>query len=456
MSEAIISRRGYNSSGKPELRTETITGSTVWVVPNSIRGNISVMVYGAGGGGRDRGRGGGGGWMNNGEFKIAGGTSINITIGKGGATSMTGGTTSFGTYLSANGGGYGDGGSGGGGGGIGYQFGGGGACAWFATTNAGNGGIYGGGGGGRGEGGGLSGDVCKGGTGGQYGGGGGGGASINRSNYRRQNGASGGNGGTYGGGGGGGTAWRGESDGSFEWYSSGSYGRGGQYGGHGSTGSAITTTNGNNGTNTIGNTSVDSNLRGSGNGGKAELVYIPDTSYERNLRCVAPGGGGFGGCGGTASNIAIYDDVDTDNSLPFNSTTFLACGGGGAGGGGYGGNGGCAQGFLGLRRWMAAGGAGGGGYGGNGGNSSITASNGQQGGGGGGGYFADGGSAPGSGGGGGGGYYGRGGNGFGDDSGGGGGYGQGADGNHNAGYGGGGCGNNKGGGDGICIIQYYA
>ena len=151
MSEAIISRRGYNSSGKPELRTETITGSTVWVVPKSIRGNISVMIYGAGGGGKDRGRGGGGGWMNNGEFKIAGGTSINITIGKGGggvsSTSMTGGTTSFGTYLSANGGGEGDGGSGGGGGGIGYQFGGGGACSWFATTNAGNGGIYGGGGG---------------------------------------------------------------------------------------------------------------------------------------------------------------------------------------------------------------------------------------------------------------------------------------------------------------------
>ena len=148
MSEAIISRRGYTAAGKSELRTEIITGSAVWVVPNSIRGNISVMVYGAGGGGRDRGRGG---WMNNGEFNIAGNTSIDITISKGGgasSTSMTGGTTSFGTYLSANDGGEGDGGSGGGGGGIGYQFGGGGACACFATTNAGNGVIYGGGDGG--------------------------------------------------------------------------------------------------------------------------------------------------------------------------------------------------------------------------------------------------------------------------------------------------------------------
>ena len=193
MSEAIITRRGYGPNGKPELRTETITGSTTWVVPSAIRSNISVRIFGGGGGG-NRG-GGGGGWMNNGEFNIAGGTSIQITIGSGGNRNggssgggTTGGTTSFGTWLSANGGegdrgnNGGNGGSGGGGwgtgGGTGYQFGGGGSGSEISDGDkdyaavCGNGGTWGGGGGAG----------CRygywghGGHGGQYGGGGGGAA----------------------------------------------------------------------------------------------------------------------------------------------------------------------------------------------------------------------------------------------------------------------------------------
>ena len=47
MSEAIISRRGYDANGKPELRTEIITGTTNWTVPNSIRNTtISVRIFG--------------------------------------------------------------------------------------------------------------------------------------------------------------------------------------------------------------------------------------------------------------------------------------------------------------------------------------------------------------------------------------------------------------------------
>ena len=162
MSEAIISRRGYTAEGKPEWHTETITGSTTWTVPKTIKGNVKVLIFGGGGSGMSRGEdyvagGGGSGWMNNGEFSIAGGTQIPITIGNGGSTGeASGGTTSFGTYLSANGGGGGSGssmskygGSGGAGGGgsdgagYGFQFGGGGSSLGYG----GDGGTWGGGGG---------------------------------------------------------------------------------------------------------------------------------------------------------------------------------------------------------------------------------------------------------------------------------------------------------------------
>ena len=147
MAEAIISRRGSNQSGpkvNKVLRTETITGNTNWTVPISVNNEFSVRIFGGGGVSP-----GGGGWMNNGEFTLTPNDTIQITIGRGGnwqnRYQHTGGTSSFGTYLSAVGGDELNGGSGGGGGGIGYQFGGGGG-----SYNGGRGGIWGGGGGGGG------------------------------------------------------------------------------------------------------------------------------------------------------------------------------------------------------------------------------------------------------------------------------------------------------------------
>ena len=127
MSEAIITRRGYGVEGKPTMHTDTVTaiGTTVWNVPATLRGNVSVLIFGGGAGGI---YGGGSGWMNNGELSITPGSKVNIIIGAGGRSGNTaGGTSSFGTYLSANGG-SGHSGGAGGAGGRGYQFGGGGGA----------------------------------------------------------------------------------------------------------------------------------------------------------------------------------------------------------------------------------------------------------------------------------------------------------------------------------------
>ena len=159
MSEAIISRRGGSGGGGAGsvLMTQVFIENTNFQIPDHT-GNVSVLIFGGGGAG-DGDFGGGGGWMNNGEFNIPNGEIISITIGKGGLGSdMKGGgnsgsTSTFGIYLSANGGTGGNwlsvSGSGGAGGGSGggcgnaYQFGGGGA-----DGRGGNGGIWGGGGGG--------------------------------------------------------------------------------------------------------------------------------------------------------------------------------------------------------------------------------------------------------------------------------------------------------------------
>ena len=417
MAEAIISRRGYGADGKPELRTEVITSNLTWTVPNKIVGNISVVLFGAGCGGitnsdRRIAYGGAGGGMNSGTFSFSPGDRVQITIGRGGtganrsSSSYTenakGGSSSFGTYLSANGGaGSGGGGSGNSQGSDGLQFGGGG------TTGAnycygGNGGTYGGGGG-------TNGNtwhpvttddptsIGQGGDGGTYGGGGGGGhMDQERNAYAYMIGA---NGGTYGGGGGMGCI----TYTSTKWSPSHSIGsrtpgRGGTYGGNGGCGyiANYSSNTGNilypeNGTNTMSWTNVDmlngNYLRGPGTAGTSSGG--------------GGGGGGFGGCGGTGNFQ------------------------GGGGGGGYGGNGG-------------NNGGGGGGYGGNGGHN----------GGGGGGYGpgADGGNNAGGGG----GWFAKGG----DDTGGGGGYGKGGNGGERGGIAAGG-GSRADGGDGVCIIQYY-
>ena len=195
MSDAIIRANRYNANityinetiYKYKLHTELITENTNYTIPNHV-GNIYVRIFGGGGGGSSTrsyfdsnglhniALGGGGGWTNNGEFNISDGNIVYITIGSGGLAKSSGGTTSFGSYLSANGGSGGgstgggiyggDGGSGGGysdpdeisrissgrkGGGTGYQFGGGGIYAVNEAISryaaGGNGGPWGGGGG---------------------------------------------------------------------------------------------------------------------------------------------------------------------------------------------------------------------------------------------------------------------------------------------------------------------
>ena len=100
-------------------KTVIITETQDWTVP-AHAGEIDVMAFGGGGGGGVAyeyngyadGAGGGGGHMAHDTFDISEGVKIAITIGAGGAggtsdsdqTGKTGGTTSFGAYLSAAGG----------------------------------------------------------------------------------------------------------------------------------------------------------------------------------------------------------------------------------------------------------------------------------------------------------------------------------------------------------------
>ena len=166
---------------KKVYHTEIITETTSWKVPEYV-GSIGVRLFGGGSGGQNgdvggvlpimfyfSGAGGGGGHMNYANINPRIEENVLITIGAGGsAPSSTshklwggaGGTTSFGNYLSANGGSGVNGGSGGGdgsvrnGGGNGSYGGGGGGCYHTSSTGdyyskGGNGGTYGGGGYGR-------------------------------------------------------------------------------------------------------------------------------------------------------------------------------------------------------------------------------------------------------------------------------------------------------------------
>ncbi len=192
MGEALITSRtgtisgsnGSGNNGAGLLKTEIFKTSDVFIVPKAKNQSFSVRIFGGGGGGAycryyyNSSKsyaimaGGGGGWMNNNVLILDEGQHVPISIGSGGNSSITidgkavftagsGGTTSFGTYISALGGEGGEienygsckggnGGSGGGAygnyslqwiyGGTGFQFGGG------AGGSGGNGGKWGGGG----------------------------------------------------------------------------------------------------------------------------------------------------------------------------------------------------------------------------------------------------------------------------------------------------------------------
>ena len=105
----------------PKIITEIITESCTWTPPTD---ELDVMLFGGGGGGGGTFStklgygglgGGGGGHMSHQTITVRANKPIEITIGDGGIAGGndgdggSGGTTSFGTYLSANGGGGGGG-----------------------------------------------------------------------------------------------------------------------------------------------------------------------------------------------------------------------------------------------------------------------------------------------------------------------------------------------------------
>lgn len=291
---------------KKELTTDIITFTQNWTVPKGVK-TVVVRIFGGGGGGGNNvngGGGGAGGSMAYQEISVTPEQVIPVTIAT--ASSGNGGPSSFGSYLSASGGG----------------------------AASGVGGGTGGTGGGGGHGG-VGGDAS-------YGGGGGGG--IN---------GRGGNGGTYGGGGGGGGPYGSQEP------NGKAGGTGGTYGGDGGKGR----TSGEPGTNTIGmglefegagaGGSSAANEGGAGGGGGG---YGGNGGRGNRLGGGAGGGGGYGGNGGNGTN----NDGGGGGGYGGNGGSGGGYGGGGGGGYGSAGNGGNggASGGTGGSGGLAAGGGG--------------------------------------------------------------------------------------------------
>ena len=291
MGEAIITSRtgiiGPGSSSNSELKTVIFKQSDTFIVPKARNQQFSVRIFGGGGGGggdnyKGSQGGGGGGWMNNAILTINQGDIVQVTIGKGGVGAIVpnsgskanylrgsnGGTSSFGTYLSALGGTSvaGKGGDGGSGGGM---FGGG------TLLNGGTGYQFGGGGG-----------NYLGGNGGKWGGGGGSGTNnvdLNKSHIPR-------GGCLYG---------NSQNMNEITGYSG--------LGGNGIVYERSTPHAAENGTNTIGNTEVPESLQGPGTtsgsggggyGGCGGKIYGGGGGYGANGGNYGGGGGGYGGKGG--------------------------------------------------------------------------------------------------------------------------------------------------------------
>ena len=352
MSEAIISRRGTKKEDPTAsyvYRMQMYTSSNMFTAPNATNNTFHITMIGGGGGGQSSnyGSGGGSGWMNAGDVALNYGEIVSITVGGGGDVGQAGGSSSFGSYLSANGGEAGrdvqggNGGAGGGGGasaggGIGFQFGGGGGgCTYISDINDMYSTYQG-----------FPKSYAKGGDAGPWGGGGGSGGyhqmdshmfkywfgydRRNYSNYANHNfnfpSNSGenvsetcrenffkryGNGGIYGGNGGGPVFFWGNNNGVWD------------------------NSKPQSGTNTSGWNNVNTNYQGYGLAGSRFGWTTVENSSE-NYR-------------------QDWDDYKVVNFS------------GAGGGGGYGGNGGSSQEGI---RWSYSGAGGGGGYGANGGNGS--------------------------------------------------------------------------------------
>lgn len=174
------------SANNQALNYQAFTSTGTWTKPSNLTGNELVLVqaWGAGGGGgtvtglaAGAGAGGGGGGAFTEAIFIASTltSTVSVTVATGGAAGVAGGTTTFGSFLSAFGGGAGtnngsgtaDGGAGGGGGiksvggtgsgstsgNGGTPLGGSGAAGDASTFGGGGGGggdsVYGGAGGGK-------------------------------------------------------------------------------------------------------------------------------------------------------------------------------------------------------------------------------------------------------------------------------------------------------------------
>lgn len=344
------------------LAFDVIRTSSVWTAPKAKNQAFRVFCVGGGGGGGSapgtgyRGGGGGGGYVSIADLTFPEGTQVSVVCGAGGGSDGNGGATSFGDYLSAeggkkgylskaaSGGGYGgDGGSGGGSaGGVagnGSDYGGGGGAAVAQTdktsvVKGGDGGLYSGGGGAGGHSSLLAG---KGGSGGTYGGSGGGtkkpgqdaeerlsvsivdalfdctalrnsgnyaGGSISSGStaYGGGGGAGaksdGGNGGSYAGGGGGGFCGNGGNGGSYAGGGGGGFfgngGNGSTYGGGG--GGGFFCKGGN------GFTSAVESSAGSGGGGGGFFSDGKD-GYDSTSSC-------FSGAGGDGGVLIMYFKED--------------------------------------------------------------------------------------------------------------------------------------------------
>lgn len=163
----LLTAQAAAAGGTPRYY-QVFTASGTWTKPAGLDDDTMVTVECWGGGGSGSasvgGPGGGGGGYHRRMFRIADlAASITVTIGAGGAVGVNGGNTTFGSLMTAFGGGRGNGVQGGGGGGTALEPGGvstsaaggtggkpGGGDGGSTTSGKGTDGIGGGGGGGSG------------------------------------------------------------------------------------------------------------------------------------------------------------------------------------------------------------------------------------------------------------------------------------------------------------------